>query len=369
MFSFNNDFKGDLMYNYENRWENIKKDLIKEKADAFISVQEGNNRYLSCAHIPSFPLVTHVVIPKKGEPWAIASSLEQFRAKEECAVKTLKIFTPHPFIKRDGKTGISILKRELRKMNAKKVISDSKISGLRTKVKNLVEKHRILKDESEQGAMREAAKLTDKAAKVLQNELMTPGKTERQVAVELDSVMRSFKNVQNISFETIIATGPHAAYSHHDNTNAKLKSGDIVICDFGLFVDGYCSDVTRTFAVDSVSEELIKIYNIVYEAQQNAKKSVKVGKPFNEVDGAARGIIKEYGYAQNFVHSLGHGLGLEVHEAPTITVDCKTKMQKNCTFTIEPGVYVPGLGGVRIEDDVLITTRGAELLTKYPRKL
>jgi Xaa-Pro aminopeptidase len=357
------------MYKYEKRWQHIQDDLKKEKADVFISVQEGNNRYLSCAHIPSFPLVTHVVIPKKGAPWAIASSLEQYRAGEECAVKDIKIFTPHPYIKRDGKTGLSILKRELKKKNAKKIISDSKISGLRTKVKNLVEKHRIVKDEAEMKAMRKAAQLTDKAAKVLQDELIQPGKTERQVAVDLDCVMRSYKEVQNVSFETIVASGTHAAFSHHDNTNSKLKSGDLVICDFGIYVDGYCSDMTRTFGVDSVSEELIKIFDLVYEAQQSAIKSVKVGKPFSVVDTAAREVIKEYGHAKNFVHSLGHGLGLEVHEAPTINVDSKTKMRTGIPFTVEPGVYVPGLGGVRIEDDVLVTSKGAELITKYKRKL
>jgi Xaa-Pro aminopeptidase len=357
------------MYDYKKRWQLIQNDLKNEKADAFISVQEGNNRYLSCAHIPSFPLVTHVVIPKKGEPWAIASSLEQYRAAEECAIKNIKIFTPHPFIKRDGKTGGSILKRELKMMDAKSIISDSKISGLRTKVKNLVEKHRIVKDDDELKAMRKAAQLTDKAAKILQDELVEPGKTERQVAVELDCVMRGFKEVQNISFETIVAAGTHAAFSHHDNTNYKLRSGDLVICDFGIYVDGYCSDMTRTFAVDSVSEELIELYDIVYEAQQKAIKSVTPGKTFNIVDQTARGVIKEHGQAKNFVHSLGHGLGLEVHEAPTINNDSKTKMEKGIPFTVEPGVYVPGLGGVRIEDDVLVTAKGAELITKYKRKL
>jgi Xaa-Pro aminopeptidase len=358
---------GILMY--EKRWENIKNDLKKEKADVFISVQEGNNRYLSCAHIPSFPLVTHVVIPKSGAPWAIASSLEQYRVAEECAIKDVKIFTPHPHIKCDGKTGVSILKRELKKTNMKKIISDSRISGLRTKVKNLVEKHRIVKTDPELKAMRKAAQLTDKAAKILQTELIKPGKTERQVAVDLDCIMRSNKEVQNISFETIVASGVHAAYSHHDNTNMKLKSGDVVICDFGIYVDGYCSDMTRTFAVDSATEKLIKIYNIVYEAQQKAIKNVKVGEQFNVVDKAARGVIKDYGYAENFVHSLGHGLGLEVHEAPTINNDSKTKMQKGIPFTVEPGIYIPGLGGIRIEDDVLVTAKGSELLTKFSRKL
>ena len=362
---------GVLMY--EERWEKIRNELTKENADAFVAVQEGNNRYLCCAHIPSFPLVTHVIIPKKGEPLAIASSLEQFRAADECAIKNVKIFTPHPYIKRDGKTGLSILKRELKKMDVKQVISDSKISGTRVKVNNLVEKNRMKKNETELKAMREAAKLTDRAAKILENELITSGKTERQVALELDSVLRNNKNVQGVSFETIIAAGPHAAYSHHDNTNAKLKAGDLVICDFGVYVDGYCSDLTRTFAVDGtnkLSDELIKIYDVVFEAQSKAIKSVKPGKPFNEVDTAAREIIKEYGYAPYFVHSLGHGLGLEVHEAPAgINVGTKTKMEKNCTFTIEPGIYVPGLGGARIEDDVLITASGAELLTKYPKKL
>ncbi len=358
------------MYSYENRWEQVKNDLKKEKADAFVSVQEGNNRWLCCAHIPSFPLVTHVIIPKKGEPIAIASSLEQFRVADECAIKNIRIFTPHPYIKRQGKTGMSILKRELKKLNARTVIFDSKPKGIRGKEKNLVEKYRMIKTEPELKALRQAARLTDNAAKVLENELIEPGKTERQVALELDSVMRSNKDVQRVSFDTIIASGKHAAYSHHDNTTAKLKDGDLVICDFGLYVDGYCSDLTRTFPVGNISEELHNIYDIVYEAQMKAIKSVNQGKPFNIVDTAAREVIKEYGYAKYFVHSLGHGLGLEVHEAPAgINVGTKTKMKLGCVFTIEPGIYVPEVGGARIEDDVLITSGGAELLTKYPKKI
>jgi Xaa-Pro aminopeptidase len=358
------------MYKYEKRWEQIRNDLKKEKADAFVSVQEGNNRWLCCGHIPSFPLVTHVIIPIKGEPVAIASSLEQFRVADECAISNVRIFTPHPYIKRDGKTGLSILKRELKKLNAKNVLFDSKINGIRGKVKNLVEEYRMVKDDSELAALRKAAKLTDKGAKILENEIIKPGKTERQVAIELDTELRSNKDVQAVSFETIIASGKHAAYSHHDNTNSKLKAGDLVICDFGVYVNGYCSDLTRTFPVGKISDKLRDIYDVVYDAQQKAIKSVKAGKPYNEVDTAAREVIKENGYAKYFVHSLGHGLGLEVHEAVAgINVGTKTKMKKGHTFTIEPGVYVPGVGGARIEDDVLITSKGAELLTKYPQKL
>ena len=354
---------------YESRWQKIRQELVKEKAEAFVCTQEGNVRYLCCAHIPLFPIVNYVIIPKKGEPVAITSSLEQFRAADECVIKNIKIFTPHPYLARDGKTGLAILKRELKRLNAKKVIFDSKMQGIRGKVKNLVEKFRMLKSDAELKAMREAAKITDRAAKVLGNEIIAPGKTERQVAIELDSVLRGNNRVQNVSFETIIASGKHAAYSHHDNSASKLKSGQVVICDFGVFVDGYCSDLTRTFAVDSVSEQLLEIYDVVKESQERAIKAVRTGKPFNELDRAARGVIKGYGYEKYFVHSLGHGLGLEVHEAPTINADAKTKMQKGCTFTVEPGVYVPGVGGVRIEDDVVVTERGAELITSSSRSL
>ncbi|WP_455393326.1 M24 family metallopeptidase, partial [[Eubacterium] cellulosolvens] len=353
-----------------NRWKKIQTELKKEKADAFVSVQEGNNRWLCCAHIPSFPLVTHVIIPQKGEPIAIASSLEQFRVADECAVSDVRIFTPHPYIKRDGKTGMAILKKELKKMNANTVLFDTKPKGIRGKQNNLVEKYRMVKDDAELKALRKAARLTDNAAKVLENELIKPGKTERQVALELDTELRSNKEVQAVSFETIVAAGKHAAYSHHDNTNSKLKAGDLVICDFGVYVDGYCSDMTRTFPVGGISKELEKIYNIVYDAQQNAIKSVKPGRQYNEVDTAAREVIKKKGYAKYFVHSLGHGLGLEVHEAVAgINIGTKTKMKTGHIFTIEPGVYVPGIGGARIEDDVLVTEKGVELLTKYPKKL
>ena len=178
------------------------------------------------------------------------------------------------------------------------------------------------------------------------------------------------KGIQENSFSTIIASGPNAAHSHHSNTDRKLKSGDPVICDFGVFWDGYCSDITRTYFVGgSPSNEWAKIYNIVMEANRKSTEALVKGTTGHMVDKAGRNFISKRGFGSNFVHGTGHGFGLEIHEYPSITYKSRVKIENAMAVTIEPGIYIPGKGGVRIEDDVLPDDDNPIVLTQAKKEI
>ena len=352
---------------YEKRWRKIKEKIDNEKLDAFVIRDNGNIRYLCCSDIPSFPLVSCVIIPRKGKNIAIASSLEEFRAKDKCDIKNLKIFCPYPGIKNDGKKLDEVLENVLKKINAKKVLSDTKqkIKNVKSKQDNFIFNMRMKKDKEEIMRIRKACRIADYGAKILMNEIIDENKTEKQVANELDYVLR--QKSQCNSFPTIIASGKNSSYSHHDNTNKKLGNG-MVICDFGVYYDGYCSDMTRTLPVGNVSEERINVYNIVVEAQEKAIKKIKIGEKFSEIDKLIREIFKEYGYDRFFVHSTGHGIGLEIHEKPWVSYSVKGRIESGNVFTVEPGIYLPKKFGVRIEDDILVG-ENVEVLTKAKKKI
>jgi Xaa-Pro dipeptidase len=356
---------------YSKRWNKVKNFLKENKASAFIVSKPGNLRYLNSSEIPYTPVLTHLVIPRKGDPVGITSSLEEFRARRESAVSDIRIFTGYEKIPNDGKNAHSVLKKVLNKMKATKLMADNAVSGFKPKVDNYIEKIRIKKEPEEIRHIRAACRITDIGARVLKKKILEAGKTEQEVAAELDYELRKHRGVQGVSFETIVASGRrHSTYSHHNNTPRKLEDGDIVVCDFGISYKGYCSDVTRTHAIGSVQEKLEEIFEIVHEAQKEAIKAVKIGVDYKKIDEAARKVIDDYGYGRYFVHSIGHGLGLEVHEDPLgIRSDTEGKIERGHVFTIEPGIYLPRKGGIRIEDDVHVTGSGIEPLSKASKWL
>jgi Xaa-Pro aminopeptidase len=249
-------------------------------------------------------------------------------------------------------------------MKVGNVLVDKKVDGLegvRQKPCGLVEKLRAVKDESELSLIRKAAAIADAGARELP-EMLRHGPTELGVANELDYFLRS-KGCQNVAFQTIIAAGPHSAYPHHDNEKFAIRDTS-VICDFGVYVEGYCSDITRTFLVGKADGRLREAYEVLAKAVKAGTALVRPGRPIKEVDLACRAVLREKGLDGYFVHSTGHGIGLEVHEAPTAGPRSKDILKKGMVFTVEPGVYIPGLGGLRIENDVLVTGSGAEVLTR-----
>ncbi|MFT9030584.1 MAG: M24 family metallopeptidase [Leuconostoc pseudomesenteroides] len=224
-----------------------------------------------------------------------------------------------------------------------------------------IETLREVKDESELAALRLAATASVKAFQDL-IPFIQPGKTEREVANELDRLQKKY-GAEKASFDTIVASGYRSALPHGEATDKVIADGELVTIDFGYYVDGYTSDVTRTIAVGQVSDELKEIYDIVKQANENAIAIVKPGISGSEIDKVARDYISEHGYAEQYNHGGGHGVGLDIHEGPAISPRSSDEMQAGHLLTIEPGIYLGGKGGVRIEDDVIVTADGYENLT------
>lgn len=225
---------------------------------------------------------------------------------------------------------------------------------------------RMRKDRWELDHMKHAARVVDRVFEELLS-LDILGMRERELALKIELEIRELSD--GISFEPIVASGENAANPHHAPGNRRIRKGDIVILDYGAKWKGYCSDITRTIAVGTPDEKLLEIYEVVKEAQEKAYKAVRAGKKAAEIDRAARETIAKAGYGEYFTHRTGHGIGLDVHEEPFIGPDGEIILEEGMTFTIEPGVYLPGLGGVRIEDDVAVVDGRGKRLTKADREL
>ncbi|CAM3012580.1 MULTISPECIES: M24 family metallopeptidase [Leuconostoc] len=224
-----------------------------------------------------------------------------------------------------------------------------------------IEALREVKDEEELTALRKAAAVSVAAFKEL-IPFIKPGMTERQVANELDRLQKKF-GAEKASFDTIVASGYRAALPHGEATDKIIEKGELVTIDFGYYVDDYTSDVTRTIAIGSISDELKQIYAIVKQANENAIAIVKPGISGSEVDRVARDYISAHGYGHDYNHSTGHGVGLDIHEGPALSSQSSDELQPGHLLTIEPGIYLSEKGGVRIEDDIIVTLDGYENLT------
>ena len=231
----------------------------------------------------------------------------------------------------------------------------------------IVESLSIVKDTDEIGKVRKAVRIADKAfSEILK--MLKPGVKEKDVALELEYKMRNH-GAENASFETIVASGQRSSMPHGRASEKKLRKGDFVTIDFGCLYQGYASDITRTVVLGKATEKQKNIYNIVLNAQKTACKAVKPGLACSRLDGVARDIIMKAGYGDNFGHGLGHGIGLLVHDRPTLSPQSTDVLEAGMLVTIEPGIYISNWGGVRIEDDVLVTPNGGQILSKSPKDL
>ncbi len=234
---------------------------------------------------------------------------------------------------------------------------------------DLVEKLRAVKDSGEINALRRACAVADRALEeLIQADGIRPGRTEREVGLDLDQRMRQL-GADDPSFETIVAAGPNSAVPHHRPTAAVLAVGDFVKLDFGATVDGYHSDMTRTFVLGTPADWQREIYHLVHDAQAAGRAAAVVGATGAQIDAAARDLIAGAGYGPQFSHGLGHGVGLQIHEAPSLARESASIMVPDMCVTVEPGVYLPGRGGVRIEDTGVIRADGYSVLTQTPREL
>ncbi|MFP7253268.1 Xaa-Pro peptidase family protein [Terribacillus goriensis] len=225
----------------------------------------------------------------------------------------------------------------------------------------LIEELRLIKSEAELAIMKTAAEIADAAYTHILT-FVKPGMKEIDVSNELEFFMRKQGATQS-SFDTIVASGYRSALPHGVASDKEIQKGELVTLDYGALYNGYCSDITRTFAVGEISDKLREIYDIVLEANLRGVAGVKPGITGKEADALTRDYISEKGYGQYFGHSTGHGLGMDVHESPALSFRSDTVLKPGMVVTVEPGIYIPEVGGCRIEDDLVLTADGSERLT------
>lgn len=227
---------------------------------------------------------------------------------------------------------------------------------------------RIKKEPDETKAIQKAAEISEKA--LLQTlPFIKPGISEKEIASELTLQLIRAGSDPELAFKPIVSTGPNSANPHAEPSDRKLTTGDLLVIDWGARYNGYISDLTRTFGIEKIESEFLNIARIVLNANQTAYHSVHAGKEAGEIDKAAREVISKSGYGEFFTHRTGHGIGLEAHEPPYIFSGNQQILELGMCFTIEPGIYLPGRNGVRIEDNVVVTDEGVKLFSSFPRDL
>ncbi|WP_209123074.1 Xaa-Pro peptidase family protein [Alkalihalobacillus sp. BA299] len=246
-------------------------------------------------------------------------------------------------------------------------IYKKQIEGKLVPISGVIEKLRLIKDESEIQIITTAAEIADAAFDHI-TKYIRPGLTELDVANELEFFMRK-QGAASSSFDIIVASGVRSALPHGVASQKVIEKGELVTLDFGAYYQGYCSDITRTLAVGQISDELRKIYDTVLEAQKRGMNGIKPGITGKQADALTRDYITEQGYGEYFGHSTGHGLGMEVHEGPSLSTKSDITLEPGMIVTVEPGIYISGVGGTRIEDDTLITEDGNRSFTKSTKEL
>jgi Xaa-Pro aminopeptidase len=231
----------------------------------------------------------------------------------------------------------------------------------------IVDALRAVKDEEEVAKLQRAARIADRGLEALTADTWV-GRTERELAWRLRELLHAH-GADEQSFDSIVASGPNGALPHAHPTDRIVERGELVTIDWGVRFDGYCSDCTRTFSTGDLSDTLREIYNVTLEAQQRAVANIRAGMTGEEADALARDPITDAGYGGDFGHGLGHGVGLMVHEAPRLSTESTDVLENGHAVTIEPGIYLPGVGGVRIEDLAIVRDDGLQVLTSFPKEL
>ncbi len=359
-----------------SRIEKLAAALRQGSMDALALVPGANLLYLAGLDLHMNERFTVAFFPAEGQPAMVLPALEQPRAQAQARFP-LRFYPWHDGagpaaalrqaiadLGLDGtRLGVEYTAMRVLELRAIEQAAPELVAGDAT---DLLATLRMTKDAHELAAMRRAAVITEQALRQAVAHIRV-GITERELATIWDAAMRAAGSAP--SFGTIVASGPNAANPHHSNTDRAFAAGDLIIMDGGALSEGYASDITRTIALGQPSAEARRIYDLVQAANAAGRAAARPGASGDLIDQAARAVITAGGYGPQFMHRTGHGLGLEVHEPPYMVTGSHAPLAPGTTFTIEPGIYVAGVGGVRIEDDVVITADGCESLTSFERDL
>ena len=352
--------------------ENIKSAIKHKRADALLVSQPENRRYLSgykAADLAITESSGFLLIPRQGEPYLLTDSRYQLQAEREA--RGVGVVLVHGSM-------LKTLEKLLIRLGIRKLIFESHYllhatalklmeMGQKQSIKmvpaeGMVEKLRSVKSPEEIEKIRQAVLLNEYVfQKVFAH--LRPGITERGIAVEIESAMM-LNGAEEPAFPTIVAAGPNGALPHAVPSDRAIKEGETIIIDMGLKLDGYCADMTRTVILGHPDKHALEIIRLVRKAQQAGFKTIKAGVLARDVDRAAREIIRAAGYGKYFGHGLGHGVGLAVHEAPSLNRLRRNKLRQGMVVTIEPGIYLQDWGGVRLENMVVVEEKGCKILNQ-----
>ncbi|MCD5088672.1 aminopeptidase P family protein [Enterococcus hirae] len=348
------------------RVEKLRKKMQEENLDSFLITSPYNLRYLT-----NFTGTTGLAVITLEKAFFITD----FRYTEQAAAQAQGF----EIIKNVGpifeEVADLVQKEGLRELGFEETtvsfleysVLEEIIDAQLIPISGMIEELREIKDEEEIAIIEKACSIADLAYDHILK-MIQPGMTEIEVANQLDFYMRSL-GASGVSFETIVASGLRSAMPHGVASKKTIEQGDLITIDFGCYYEGYVSDMTRTFAIGDPGEQLKEIYQIVLEAQLAVLEVAKPGVTGKQLDAVARDYITKHGYGEAFGHSTGHGIGLEIHEGPNVSVRAEKQFVPGNIITDEPGIYLPGIGGVRIEDDLLITSDGNRVLTHSPKEL
>jgi Xaa-Pro aminopeptidase len=359
------------MMNKNKRIAQFQQLLKRRKIDAVLITQPENRRYLS-----GYTAADHgiqessgvLLIPKKGAPWLLTDSRFTLQAEEEAQGFTVELYKKGLF---------KLLKKLLPALKVRRLAFEShyflhssaarmeKVLGSTAEllpVTDLVEEMRLIKSEEEICLIKASVLRNEQVFQQIRS-LIAPGMTEIDIALHIERIMRE-QGAERPSFETIAAFGANAAKPHAVPSKRILQEGDLVLIDMGLVLQGYCSDMTRTFVVGEPDGVFLDRLRVVRKAQLAGIKAIRAGAVCKEVDQAARKVIADAGYGDFFGHSLGHGVGLAVHESPSLNTRNRKKLRAGMIVTIEPGIYLPDWGGIRLENMAVVREDGCELLNE-----
>jgi len=342
--------------------EGIRRKLEDTGADAFVCYHHPNYRYLS-----GFTGSLAILIIARSQ----AVILSDFRYREQIAEQVADF----DFVEIKGPPEETVIRRieelgilkvafesahltyqhyaQLRKVNSVELIP----------TENWVEELRAIKDDREVELIEKAASIADATIEKMADEIR-PGTTEQEAANRINELIRAFGGKKE-AFDAIVASGPRSSMPHATSSERRIQAGEPIVVDIGAQFDGYHSDLTRTIWLDRMrTPQVLELYEVVENAQAAAIEAIRPEMPCAEIDAIARNLIAEAGYGEFFGHGLGHGVGLEVHESPIISRLGKGNVKPGMVFTVEPGIYIPDVGGIRIEDMILVTDDGCRLITK-----